>query len=346
MPKISVLMCVYNDEDWLKNSIDSIVNQTFTDFEFVIVNDGSTDNSLEIINSYDDERIIKINNIKKLGLTKSLNIGLNHANGEYIARMDSDDISKTDRFEKQIAFLEKNKTIDAVGGQKINIDRNKKVLKSNYRYPLIDELIKWQLYFEVPFCHPTIMIRKNIFKKIGTYNENYMYAQDYELWKRMAINNCTLANLDDEILYYRKVEKSASKYKKKIQNKLHLMVLADYLSHNGFMIKKETVKYFRYCSKKSLTSNDYIIKSIRLLLNIRKSYLIRNNIPYASQEIINNTVTQKIINTVKYQNGLPIDTRLQLLARCLRINHKAISNYQLRSVLKIIFKELIRTIKN
>ena len=346
MPKISVLMSVHNDEQYLNAAIESIIFQTYANFQFIIINDASTDNSFNIINSYDDERIIKINNKKKLGLTKSLNIGLNYANGEFIARMDADDISKTDRFEKQIIFLKKNETIDAVGGQKINIDHNEKMLKPNYRYPLTDELIKWELYFEVPFCHPTIMIRKNIFKKIGSYNENYLFAQDFEFWKRMVINNCTLANLDDEILYYRKVEKRESKWKKRIQNKLHLRVLADYLSYNGFMIKKDIVKYFRYCSKKSLTNNDYIIKSIILLLNIQKSYLFRNNISYASQEIINQTAIQKIINTVKYQNGLPIVTRLQLLAICLGINHKAISNYQLRSGLKSIFKELIRTIKN
>ena len=122
MPKISVLMCVYNDEDWLKNSIDSIVNQTFTDFEFVIVNDGSTDNSLEIINSYSDDRIRIINNEENLGLPKSLNRGLNLCKSELIARMDADDISMNNRLEKQYKYLKKNKEIALIGGQAEYID--------------------------------------------------------------------------------------------------------------------------------------------------------------------------------------------------------------------------------
>ena len=160
MAKISVLMSVNNGERYLKQSIDSIIHQTFNDFEFIIINDGSNDDSLKIIKSYNDNRIKLINNKKRLGLTKSLNIGLKSCKSDIIARMDADDISKKDRFEKQYHYLLKNKDIAVLGGQVILIDQNDNELKQNPRYPLSNQLIKWELFNEVPFCHPSIFIRK------------------------------------------------------------------------------------------------------------------------------------------------------------------------------------------
>ncbi|MDD2913253.1 MAG: glycosyltransferase family 2 protein, partial [Candidatus Pacebacteria bacterium] len=110
-PKISIIMPVYNVETFLSEAIESVLNQTFYDFEFVIINDGSTDNSLEIIKNYEkkDSRIVLLDNKENLGITKSLNIGLNKARGEYIARMDGDDISEKERIEIQYDFLKKNR---------------------------------------------------------------------------------------------------------------------------------------------------------------------------------------------------------------------------------------------
>ena len=118
MPRVSVLMSVYNtEEDFLRDAIKSILNQTFTDFEFLIINDGSKNNAEEVILSFNDDRIKYILNEKNLGLIDSLNKGLSLAQGEYIARFDSDDISSNKRLEKQVEFMDKNPNVGLLGTQ-------------------------------------------------------------------------------------------------------------------------------------------------------------------------------------------------------------------------------------
>lgn len=121
-PKVSVVMSVYNGEKYLPETIDSILNQTFKDFEFIIINDGSTDKTAKILTSYDDPRI-RIFNQENMGLTKSLNRAISLAKGEYIARMDADDISYPERLKKQVDYLNKNPDIGLVGSKYIRIDK-------------------------------------------------------------------------------------------------------------------------------------------------------------------------------------------------------------------------------
>lgn len=210
MPKISVIMSVYNGEKFLKESVLSILNQTYADFEFIIINDGSTDLSLEILRGFEekDKRIRLISRENK-GLTPSLNEGIKLAQGEYIARMDSDDISMPERFEKQITFLEKNKDIALCGTWAINIDENGNEI-GEYKTPITNKEIKKNILFHNPFIHPSVMIRKEIVNNIGLYNEKIKYAQDYEYWLRMIKKN-KVANLDDFLIKYRIAKKSMTR---------------------------------------------------------------------------------------------------------------------------------------
>lgn len=210
MPKISVVMSVYNGEKFLKESVSSILNQTYRDFEFIIIDDGSTDSSLEILRDFkkEDSRIKLVSRENK-GLTRSLNEGIKLAQGEYIARMDSDDISMPERFEKQIAFLEKNKDIALCGTWAINIDENGNEI-GKYKTPIMSKEIKKTILFHNPFIHPSVMIRKEIINNIGVYNEKIKYAQDYEYWLRVIKKN-KVANLDDFLLKYRIGKKSMTR---------------------------------------------------------------------------------------------------------------------------------------
>jgi glycosyltransferase involved in cell wall biosynthesis len=146
--RITVLMPVYNGEKYLREAIDSIFNQTFTDFEFLIVDDGSTDNSVEIINSYQNSRINLVKNDKNEGLVYTLNRGLSLAKGEYIARMDCDDISLPERLKKQIDFLDSNSEI-AVVGTWIKVINEKEEPQTTWQYPLKPLEIQWNLYFSI-----------------------------------------------------------------------------------------------------------------------------------------------------------------------------------------------------
>ena len=184
--KISVIMPVYNAEKYLDEAIQSILNQTYENFEFIIINDGSIDKSLEIIKYYakKDTRIVLISRENR-GLPYSLNEGIKIAKGEYIVRMDADDIALKDRLKNQYDFMEKNKDIGISGGAIIVFGDNIKT-KINY-FPNTDEYIKATLLFSTPFAHPTVIFRKNFILKYNLfYNENYKHSQDIDLWNRMS----------------------------------------------------------------------------------------------------------------------------------------------------------------
>lgn len=199
MPTISVIMPVYNGEKYLSDSIKSILNQTFSDFEFIIINDCSTDSSLKIIKSFADKRIILISNSQQLRITASLNKGLKRAQGKYIARMDSDDISLPNRFITQVKFLERNPDIGVAGTWVKLFGR----LNGTLRYPTDPEIIKANLLFNTSLCHPSVMINTRLLNKNHLkYDESVPNGQDYELWTR-ASDCFKLANIPQVLLHYR-----------------------------------------------------------------------------------------------------------------------------------------------
>ncbi|MEA4851608.1 MAG: glycosyltransferase [Paludibacter sp.] len=210
--KVSVVMSVYNGELYLREAIESVLNQTFNDFEFIIVNDGSTDKSIEIINSYTDSRIVIVNQ-KNTGLSKALNNGIAIAKGEYIARMDADDISLPDRFEKQIGFLDSHPECVIVGSNAMLIDMYGEFLFTS-KVSLDWNEIKNVLPYS-PFFHSSVIFRKEIFSQCGGYFEKI--KQDFEdriLWNRMSKFG-DLRNLEDPLLQYRIVPNGISNRNKK-----------------------------------------------------------------------------------------------------------------------------------
>ena len=180
-------MSVYNGEPHLRDAIESILCQTFSDFVFLIINDGSTDLSRDVIISFGDDRINLIDNISRLGLTKSLNRGLAHAKGELVARQDADDVSYLTRLEKEVKFLESNPKIALLGARARAIDGYGKPKSIELNIPSGLLAIRWFLMFQNPFIHSSVMFRRNvIWEKLGGYDESYEKAQDYELWSRVA----------------------------------------------------------------------------------------------------------------------------------------------------------------
>lgn len=214
-------MSVYNGEKYLCEAIDSILNQTFKDFEFLIINDGSTDGTAEILQSYRDPRIKIIINEKNMGLTKSLNIGLKIANGEYIARMDADDISLPKRLEKEVAFLDQNKKIGLVGAYYVMIKENGRILHK-IKFLTESDVLKEKLLEVNQFCHGSVMFRAECIEKVGLYREEFKSAQDYDLWLRIS-EVYDVANIP-EPLYKRKLHtKLVSITQKKQQDEYALL---------------------------------------------------------------------------------------------------------------------------
>jgi glycosyltransferase involved in cell wall biosynthesis len=213
--KISVLMSAYNSDKYIDKTINSILTQSYKNFEFIIVDDGSTDNTLDILKKYSkqDKKIKLIINNKNLGLTKSLNKALKLSKSKYIARIDADDLSLENRLQKQFDYLEENKDIAACGTQGIYIDENnkelgKKLLPTSYKN------IKNKLIFNNQFIHSSLFIRKSVLDKVGVYNEKFRTSQDYELMLRIAEKN-KVTNLDIALVKWRVHNNSISWTSKK-----------------------------------------------------------------------------------------------------------------------------------
>ena len=208
-PKVSVLMPVYNtNEDYLRKAIESILNQTFKNFEFIIINDGSTNNAEDVILSYNDSRI-KYLKQENQGIVSALNSGWEEAQGEYIARMDSDDISYPTRLEKQINFMDNNPNVALVGCFARIIPSGKIII-------LPKEIKLIDLLADCPLIHPTILFRKTDFEKYNLkYREGFEYAEDYYFYAQ-AQRFFNIANLDEILCDYRVYStNSSSKNKEK-----------------------------------------------------------------------------------------------------------------------------------
>ncbi len=198
-PQVTVLMPVYNGEKYLAEAIESILTQTYTDFELLIINDGSRDRSVEIIQSYDDRRIRLVNNEHNLGLVKTLNKGLDQALGKYIARMDQDDVSLPERLAEQVSYLDHHPKIGLCGTWIEVFGLGSYIEK----YPTDHDTIKASLLFYNALAHPTVVMRKQMFEQYDLrYSIEYLHAEDYELWLRCS--NCfEIANLGQVLLKYR-----------------------------------------------------------------------------------------------------------------------------------------------
>lgn len=310
---VSVLMPAYNAAEHIREAIDSILEQTFTDFEFLIINDGSTDNTVDIISEYDDPRIKLVHNDGNKGLIYSLNYGLEIAQGKYIARMDADDIAMDTRLEKQVRFLEDNPDTSILGTAFIFMGTPHEIHHPNY-----NEEIRIKLLDDGAFAHPTVMMRKDSIDSNNIrYNGDYKYIEDYQFWVEAAIKNLKMANLDEVLLQYRQHSNQVSSQKYNEQEETKQRIKLEYLSHyfGKYMNVDELVSVHQYpvidlpskistLDKLSKTNNKYNLfykKYFDRYINI----LIYRNVPknrfVSTREIlrvIRNNVSLKFITVL------------------------------------------------
>jgi glycosyltransferase involved in cell wall biosynthesis len=265
LPLITVLMPVYNGATYLNDAIDSILKQTFSDFEFLIIDDCSTDQSIDLIKAYNDPRIKLIVNKKNMGQSNTLNKGLSLAMGEYIARMDQDDISMPVRLKKQMEFMDECPNIGVCGSWIQHFG------KYDYLTPLEldDDSIKIKLLTNQNLAHSSVMIRKSTLVKYQlNYDPTFTVAMDYDLWVRM-FEYCSFANLPEPLLKYRTHKNQKSKIISGISYSEMIRVLALLLEKMDFRFNRYDLSmHYKIVTGTSLDSlNKY--KVFKYLIRLR-----------------------------------------------------------------------------
>jgi glycosyltransferase involved in cell wall biosynthesis len=261
LPPVTVLMSTYNDERFIGEAIKSILRQTMPEFEFIIIDDASTDRTPIILAEFDeqDSRINIIRNPKNLGLTKSLNIGLKHARGQFIARMDGDDISHPERLERQYGYMMDNPQCYFLATEGILIGESGKKIKNiriNFNSLSQKEYI---LNYGSPFVHSSMMFSKKKVLELGAYDENYKSRQDLELWLRAIYSGLEICVLKEPLICFRYHSQSLSH--KSIKNfYLNLIIKALYRAEDlDFKINSKKIES---AVKEEPVINDYIRRVI------------------------------------------------------------------------------------
>jgi len=230
---LSVIMPVYDGEKYLNDAINSILIQTFTEFEFIIINDGSTDHSEEIIKSYSDPRIIYIKNEQNKGIVATLNTGLEISKGRYIARMDADDISLPNRLKMQLDFMLSHPEYKLCGTNAIAMNEDGRLLHK-IRRPILNEEIKVKHLFRNSFIHPSVIVDAEVVKTLK-YSSNYEHAEDYFLFSQIEMNH-RVANLENNLIYYRIHTENITSKRRDEMNKSEMKAI-NFLLSNLFQEK-------------------------------------------------------------------------------------------------------------
>lgn len=320
-PLVTVLMCVYNSETYLREAIESILNQSFKEFEFLIINDASIDRSLEIIKHYDNTRIKIIQNSENIGLTKSLNKGLKAAEGKYIARMDADDISHPQRLERQVKFMEEHPEVGICGTWFQLIGQQERIIK----HPVDHQDILTFMFKNNGIGHPTAFIRKDLFiEQHLFYDENYTAAQDYDLWVR-ASQKIRLANIPEVLVKYRVHSSQVSIAKLQQQRYFAFKARCPLIYSLVEQLPDKALSLYKDLLTSSIRFKPEEVKLIVQLIN----KMIYTN---AVQKLYNQTMLHGIffeqyrmlVSRIEYNNFASICALKQsIFFRCLKFSRKA-----------------------
>ena len=299
-PTISVLMPAYNAADYIQEAIDSILNQTCADFEFVIINDGSSDNTEDIILGYKDERIKYYKNDNNLGIVKTLNRGLDLCSGKYIARMDADDISYPERLRKQMQYMEVNPHVVACGCL-YAIYGKEHLGAVDVATSAEDIRMETALYCQ--FAHSTLMIRKSILEENSLrYRDTYRHAEDYKLWTEL-LGLGDMVNLPEVLHAIRQCEEGISIVYSKEQKQMANQVRKDYLKQIG--INVDTTLNDLQQQDMSLSKTTEVLDAyLPLIRQCDKNLWIRKNYVSTIKQMLKKINRFERIKMIERYNGV------------------------------------------
>jgi len=330
-PLVSVIMPVYNGERYITEAIDSILDQSYQNFEFIIIDDGSTDGSAEVIRKYSDSRI-RFSTQANAGLAETLNNCVKLAKGDYLARQDCDDVSMKERLSKQVDFLEKNKEVSIVGTWAEITDDDGVTLGKFHKHPVGSCQLKFELLFNNPFVHSSMLIRRSHLDVVGLYSLDLSIFEDHNLWSRMAAK-FMVANLPELLVRYRQAPKSISRtitdysYRVLNQSKINMdeYARADQKELLNVMLRVYHSSSNINLTRISLSTLKDVLRSVRSQfvgqqnncvaddINLDKHmYLLERN--YLNLKISNSSsYASKIINKVKRRMFLSLNRQFAQL---------------------------------
>ena len=285
-PKVTVLMTVYNEEKYIRDAVDSVLNQTFPDFELLIVNDASKDSTMTILEEYNDPRIRLISNEKNLGCPKSSNKGLKSAKGKYIARLDGDDICFPNRLKIQYEFMEKHPDIDVLGTstEVINEKGERIAVWRNYFLP---EVTYFLLHFRNCLTHSSVMYKAQFARDIGGYNEDIKWGLDYDFFYR-ASRSGKLYVIHPILVKYREITEKIRKKKSGQNFTVEKIVRDNFYSLIGKDIDQTTIEILskpKFCNFKNFNLDQIIFALIYFTLI--KGKIIKNAPSFLNRHLIN-----------------------------------------------------------
>ncbi|WGL29293.1 glycosyltransferase [Pectobacterium brasiliense] len=298
--KVSVVMANYRtDEKLFFDSLNSILEQTYSNIEIIIVDDGSGDDYINDVYKkteiFDNVKIIK--NSRNCGLAAALNTGIKNASGEFIARMDTDDFSYPQRIEKQVNFLLEHPEIDVVGSYARKIGDESSIIK----VPISSKDCYVRSFFNSPFVHPTVLIRRAFFEEVGFYNESYIKAQDYELWSRGLLKNKKYGNIPEILLNYKIYSKSKMNSKVLEQIKFTKHIRRNLILSLG-VAKSELISAHDYLSH--IIADDAVPKKIDLKFLFSDVY---SKLYAISNVRLKRELLRRVLATMKYKyNVMPL----------------------------------------
>ena len=299
MPKISIIMSCYNHDKFVGEAIESVLNQSFKDFELLIIDDNSTDKTYDIVNSFKDPRIKVFRNEKNFGMVFNTNSLIKKSNGEYIAIINSDDSWLPEKLQKQLDFLENNVDYGACFTLANIIDEDNKIIKNNiqdsFKYHELDRFgfLNYFFFYNNPLCYPSVLIRKNIFKKTGFFNPAFIILLDIEMWIRVCLAGFEIKILNENLTNFRILKDggnlSGKNHKTIIRNNLELKEI--YKSYQNIKNYNEFIKIFPEYEKISI-ANKNLAGYYYLIDFCYKKYFIENSKP--SQKNIKNFIIEFI----------------------------------------------------
>ena len=293
-PIVSVVMSVWNGEKYIRESIESILDQTFSDFEFIIINDGSTDHTPKILAEYEQkDNRVRVFNQSNQGLTVSLNNAIQHAKGKYIARMDSGDISMPTRVEKQLKYLTQNEQTGIVGSHFSYIDDNGKITETVNR-PIESGFLKWLLLFYNPIPNSLAMYRLNLAREIGGYNLHYSYSQDYDFL--CSISERSNITIVPEVLFLVRLTQSEDISSKHSSKQKELSIQTSQIMMAKLIKSRPPWEIVRNLKYEIIPSIEEAGKCSKLIIALYQSFLTQNILEHKEKAMIKKDSARRLWN--------------------------------------------------